>query len=103
MKVTVKNMELKASKKGDPMVSVTFISDDGAETVFNQVITHGFQIHIVNEFLRQFDTELDIKFETYKQYSELLDEIFALTAGHAYDLTVRTGKGEFHTYEVQAA
>lgn len=103
MKVEVTNMELKESQNHEPMVSATFVSETGKETVFNQIITHGFQIHIVNEFLRQFDTRLELKFETYKQYSELIDKVFALTAGREYELTIHTGKGDFYTYEVQAA
>ena len=54
--VSIEKMELKATKKGDPMVSVWMKICDGdfkGSLIFmNQVITQGFQIHIVNEFLR---------------------------------------------------
>jgi len=48
--VAVQQMELKASKKGDPMVSIWFkiVSDGeykGSMIFYNQVITQGFQIH----------------------------------------------------------
>ena len=41
----------------------------------NQLITQGFQIHIVNEFLRSLETGLDVEFVDYHQYNELLLDI----------------------------
>lgn len=42
----------------------------------NQVITKGFQIHTVNEFLRSLGTKNEVEFETYSQYEKLIDDIF---------------------------
>ena len=60
--VAIERMELKASKKGDPMVSIWFRivngSYKGSIIFFNQVITQGFQIHIVNELLRMIVSEM---------------------------------------------
>ena len=75
--VKVDKMELKASKKGDPMVSIWFTILEGkykkSKLFLNQVITQGFQIHIVNELLKSMKTDLAIEFVDYKQYAELLD------------------------------
>ena len=77
--VKVDKMELKASKKGDPMVSIWFTILEGkykkSKLFLNQVITQGFQIHIVNELLRSMGTDLVIEFVDYKQYAELLLDV----------------------------
>ena len=78
--VKVDKMELKSSKKkGDPMVSIWFTILEGkykkSKLFLNQVITQGFQIHIVNELLRSMGTDLAIDFVDYKQYAELLLDV----------------------------
>ena len=77
--VKVDKMELKSSKKGDPMVSIWFTILEGkykkSKLFLNQVITQGFQIHIVNELLRSMKTDLAIDFVDYKQYAELLLDV----------------------------
>jgi hypothetical protein len=103
--VEVNKMELIASKKGDPMVSIWFkvVSGEykGSMIFFNQVITQGFQIHIVNELLRSMDTEIDIKFETYKQYGNLLMDVFEAIDGNLeFALKYGKGKKDFSTYEI---
>ena len=77
--VKVDKMELKSSKKGDPMVSIWFTILEGkykkSKLFLNQVITQGFQIHIVNELLKSMKTDLVIEFVDYKQYAELLLDV----------------------------
>ena len=77
--VKVDKMELKSSKKGDPMVSIWFTILEGkykkSKLFLNQVVTQGFQIHIVNELLRSMGTDLAIDFVDYKQYAELLLDV----------------------------
>lgn len=77
--VKVDKMELKATKKGDPMISVWFTILEGKykkqKLFMNQVLTQGFQIHIVNEFLRSMGTGLNIDFIDYVQYADLLLDV----------------------------
>ena len=77
--VKLAKLELKATKKGDPMVSAWFTILNGkyknSKLFMNQVVTQGFQIHIVNEFLRSMKTDIDVDFEDYKQYAELLLDV----------------------------
>lgn len=79
--VAVEKMELVKSKKDDPMVTIWFKvvgKDDpykGSLIFMNQVITQGFQIHIVNEILRSMDTGIDVHFDTYSQYGNLLMDV----------------------------
>ncbi len=103
--VEVNKMELIASKKGDPMVSIWFkvVSGEykGSLIFFNQVITQGFQIHIVNELLRSMDTDLDIKFETYKQYGSLIMDIAEEIDGQLeFALKYSKGNKGFSNYEI---
>lgn len=106
--VAVKQMELKASKKGDPMVSIWFKVVDGPHKngiiFFNQVITQGFQIHIVNELLRKIVSEAkdapEIKFTSYKQYSDLILDVFEITDGFEYGLKYTKGNNDFSNYEI---
>lgn len=78
--VKVDKMELKASKKGDPMVSIQFRIVDGehkkACIFFNQVITQPFQIYIANEFLNSLDTEIEAAFHgDYEEYNNIILDI----------------------------
>ena len=77
--VKVDKIELKATKKGDPMVSIWFTILNGkykkCKLFMNQVVTQGFQIHIVNELLKSMKTDLEIEFVDYKQYAELLLDV----------------------------
>ena len=99
--VAIQQMELKASKKGDPMVSIWFkvVSGDykGSIIFYNQVITQGFQIHNCNEVLRKIASEMKekpvIEFRTYKQYGELLMDIFeAVEDNYEYGLHYTANK-----------
>ena len=77
--VKLDKLELKATKKGDPMVSAWFTIVEGkyknSKLFMNQVFTQGFQIHIVNNFLKSLKTDLNIEFVDYLQYSDLLLDV----------------------------
>lgn len=74
--VKIDKMELKESKKGDPMFSAWFKILEGDyknQLIFmNQVITQGFQIGIVDDFIRSLDVIEDVKFENYSQYNNMI-------------------------------
>ena len=111
--VAVQQMELKASKKGDPMVSIWFkiVSDGeykGSMIFYNQVITQGFQIHNCNEMLRKMVEEMGadmpvVEFKTYTQYSDLLMDIFEAVADNfEYGLKYTANKKnkDFSDFEI---
>lgn len=103
--VAVDKLELVASKAGDPMVSIWFkvLAGDfkGSRIFMNQVITQGFQIHIVNELLRSMDTGVEIEFVTYKQYGNLLMDVMEAIDGNLeFALSYKEGKKGFSTYEI---
>lgn len=107
--VSIEKMELKATKKGDPMVSVwmKIVSGDfkGSMIFMNQVITQGFQIHIVNEFLRSLIQDCTdapvVEFKSYTQYNNLLMDIHELIAD-SFEYAVDYGqtKKGFDTFEI---
>lgn len=108
--VAVQQMELKASKNGNPMVSIWFKILDGefkgSMIFFNQVITQGFQVHLVNEMLRTMVSEMEdapeIEFKSYKQYGNLIMDIFeAINENFEYVLAYKKGKKDFSTYEIK--
>lgn len=103
--VAVQKLELTASKKGDPMVTIWFKvlagEYEGSLIFMNQVVTKGFQIHIVNELLRSMDTGIDIEFVTYRQYGNLLMDVAEAIDGNLeFALSYKEGKKGFSTYEI---
>lgn len=77
--VAITKLELTVSKKGDPMFSCWFkiISGEckGRLIFMNQVVTQPFQIHIVKDFLKSLDSDYDVDFESYNQFSQLILDI----------------------------
>lgn len=109
--VSIEKMELKATKeKNNPMVSIWMkIVSDGEfkkQLIFmNQVITQGFQIHIVNEFLRSLIKECAdapvVEFKSYAQYAELLMDIHELIAeSFEYAVDYSQTKKGFDTFKI---
>jgi hypothetical protein len=102
--IKIKKLELKASKKGDPMVScwMQILAGDfkGSMLFMNQVITRGFQIHIVNEFLRSLQSGISIDFLSYSQYAQLLMDV-AEAIDNKKEYAVDYGeKNGFNTFRI---
>lgn len=103
--VAITKLELTESKKGDPMVSVWFKITNGeykGSLIFmNQVITQGFQIHIADEFLRSLETTVDVQFESYSQYAEMLADIFEEIEDKVeFVLDYSENKKGYNTFEI---
>lgn len=103
--VKIEKLELVESRAGDPMVTVWFkvLTGDykGGMIFMNQVITKGFQIHIMNEFLRSLDSGYDVEFKSYSQYGQLLMDIHEAIDGELeYLLKYSEGKKGFSNYEI---
>lgn len=110
--VAIEKMELKATKPesgSKPMVSIWMkICDgdyEGSIIFMNQVITQGFQIHIVNEFLRSLIKNCVkapvVEFKSYAQYAELLMDIHELIAdSFEYAVDYGATKKGFDTFEI---
>lgn len=102
--VKVNKMELVASKKGDPMVSIWFdiLSGEykGSKLFMNQVITQGFQIHIANNFLRSLDSGVEVEFESYAQYAQMLLDIHEAIDGQLEYLLKYGEKKGYSTFDI---
>lgn len=106
--VKIEKIELKASSKGDPMVSMWFriLSGDFKNSMIfmNQVVTQGFQISQLNRFLKSLQAVDDdqIEFKDYSQYNDLLMDIFEEVDGTLeFLLNYGTNKKGFHTYKIE--
>lgn len=102
--VTIEKMELRESKKGDPMVTIWFKILNGEwennRLFMNQVITKGFQIHNVNELLRGLGTSQVIEFNDYSQYANLLLDVHEeAVSKHEYALEYGE-KNNFKTFKI---
>ena len=106
--VKIEKIELKASSKGDPMVSMWFriLSGDFKNSMIfmNQVVTQGFQISQLNRFLKSLQAVDDdqIEFKDYSQYNDLLMDIFEEVDGSLeFLLAYGTNKKGYHTYKIE--
>lgn len=105
--VEIEKLECTSSKKGDPMVTVWFniLEGDfeGSKIFMNQPITKGFQIHIVNEFLRSLGTDNDVEFKTFSQYEELINKIFDDLDSDGLEYRLKYGKSKkgYPTFEIK--
>lgn len=104
--VKVDKLELSESKKGDPMVKVWFKILSGEYKngliFMNQVITKGFQIHIMNEFLKSLGVEREIEFKSYVQYGQLLMDILEDIDSDKLEYSLIYGENKgFNTFEIE--
>lgn len=102
--VKVDNMELKISKSGNPMVSIWFKIVAGKfknNLLFmNQVINMPFQIGIANKILRALAPNVEVEFQTYTQYANLIMDIFEEIDGK-FEYAIKYGeKKGFSTFEI---
>lgn len=104
--VKVEKMELKASKKGDPMVSIMFRIVEGehkkACIFYNQVVLQAFQIHLANEFLNSMDTDVEAAFHgNYEEYNNIILDIAEACEKLEFLLDYgENGKG-YKTYKIK--
>lgn len=118
--VFIEKMELKSTKVDKnsddpkkriarPMVFIQFSIVDGkyeGQKIFmNQVITEGFQIHLVNELLRSMVKECAdapvVEFKSYSQYNDLLMDIHEMISeSFEYALKYDKTKKGFRTFKI---
>lgn len=104
--VKIEKMELKKSKKGEPMFSCWFkvlVGDYKGKLIFmNQLLKEGFHFHLVNQFLRSLETEKEIVFDSFKQYGELIYDIkeFIDIKGYEFALDYQKKDGKYSTFKI---
>lgn len=103
--VRVNKMELTESKKGSPMLTIWFKilagEYEGSLIFYNQVLSTGFGIHNANEMMKSFETNVDVKFENFKQYNDVILDVHESVEGKlefALDYS-KNNKG-FNVYKI---
>ena len=104
--VKIEKMEIKESKKGDPMFFCQFRILQGnfknSYMFMNQVITQGFQIGQVNKFLRALDAVDEVEFKSYGQYNDLILDIMEEIDGKLEFLVeFKKSRKDFPIYEIK--
>nr|DAW33378.1 MAG TPA: Protein of unknown function (DUF669) [Caudoviricetes sp.] len=105
--VKLAKAEVRATKNGDPMATLQFKILEGeykGQYIWmNQVITQGFQIHIMDEFLNSLDTGVQIDFEDYSQYNDLLMDISEECESQklSYALNYGVNAKGYKTFEIE--
>ena len=90
---------------GMPMAKVWFdvLAGEfkGQKIFMNQMLTSGFGIHKMNEFLNSLETGIPVVFENFEQYNALFEEIFREVDGRAeYQLAYGENNKGFSTYTI---
>ena len=102
--VKVEKIEMRESKNGDPMVTIWFkiIAGKYKNSIifYNQVISKGFQIHLCNELLKSLDTGVNVEFDTYAQYNEVLMDVAEGSQNLEYALEYGENKKGYPTYKI---
>lgn len=102
--VAVEKMELKESKKGDPMVSIWFKIIEGKHKggiiFYNQLVKQGFGIHMALELLRSMEIQDDVTFESYSQFAVLLAGLEEGAKALEFALEYGENAKGFSTYKI---
>lgn len=107
--VKIEKMELKESRKGDPMFSAWFriLSGDYKNQLLfmNAVITQDYQIKRLNDFFRSLKVfhPDEIVFESYKQYNDLIMDLMEVIEGSGFEFLInyKQSKSGFPIYTVE--
>lgn len=104
--VKIERMELKKSKKGEPMFSCWFkvlVGDYKGKLIFmNQLLKEGFHFHLVNQFLKSLETEKEIVFDSFSQYGQLIYDVkeFVEMKGYEFALDYQKKDGKYSTFKI---
>ena len=90
---------------GMPMAKVWFevLAGEykGQKIFMNQMLTTGFGIHKMNEFLNSLETGITVVFENFEQYNDVMTQIFNEIDGNAeYQLAYGENNKGFSTYPI---
>ena len=95
----------KSKTPGMPMAKVWFeiLAGEykGQKIFMNQMLTSGFGIHKMNEFLDSLETGIRVQFENFTQYADLFKQIFDAVDGKAeYALAYGENNKGYATYTI---
>ena len=95
----------KSKNPGMPMAKVWFeiLAGEykGQKIFMNQMLTSGFGIHKMNEFLDSLETGIRVQFENFTQYADLFKQIFDAVDGTSeYQLAYGENNKGYSTYTI---
>lgn len=95
----------KSKNPGMPMAKVWFeiVAGEfkGQKIFMNQMLTSGFGIHKMNEFLTSLESGIPVVFENFDQYHDLFAQIFDAVDGKAeYQLSYGENNKGYSTYTI---
>lgn len=104
--VKMEKLELVESKTGKPMMAcwMKILGGEykGQLIFYNQVVHVGFGIHKATEFLRSLESGIEVQFESYKQFYELLLNILeAIEGKFEYEVDYGEDKKGYGTYVIK--
>lgn len=103
--VKIDQIELRETKNsGKPMVSIWFKIVEGKyknqRLFYNQVIASGFGLHMANDFLKSLDTDVDVEFESFHQYNDMLLDIAEAAEQFEYHVKYSQNSKGYSEYKV---
>ena len=94
----------KSKNPGMPMAKVWFDILAGEyknQKIFmNQMLTSGFGLHKMNEFLGSLESGVTVLFENFVQYDALFKEVFEAVKGSEYQLCYGENNKGYSTYTI---
>ena len=75
----------------------------GSLIFYNQVLSSGFGLHNANEMLRSLDSGVEVEFVNFKQYHNMLLDIYEAVNGnleYALKYTENAKNKDFSDYEI---
>ena len=105
VKIEIGETGEKSKTPGMPMAKVWFevLAGEykGQKIFMNQMLTSGFGIHKMNEFLNSLETGIAVQFENFAQYADLFAQIFAEVDGKAeFQLAYGVNSKNYATYTI---
>lgn len=107
--VKVKKLELGATSENAknpnmPMGKVWYeivAGDYKGQLIFqNQMLTNGFGIHMMNGLMISLESGLDIAFENFEQYAELMEKVAEAIKDFEYQLEYGENKKGYSTFRI---
>lgn len=104
--VKVDKLEIRESRKGDPMLSAWFKileGDHKGQLIFmNQVLTKPYTIVKANEFLESLNSEVEFKFDgNYEHYNNTILDIAEAIEGLEYLLDYGENSKGYSTFKIE--
>ena len=103
--VAITKMEVKPTKDEQKLLLAIQLKVNDGEykngfIFYNQVITTSFGLHNANEFLRTLDSGVEIDFKDFKQYNNLVLDIFEKIGKLEYTVEYAKNDKGYNTFKI---